>query len=128
MTIGSESLVHEIEITPKSIPSTPEHILWGNLGEPSSKAKYVVVTDSELVPRGKGEKLGETPDEIVSETVCEQTERVQFSWMISCLLKNEPASILIDASLTTLSVGRRRETESERATISAIWMARNQVI
>ena len=32
-------------------------------------------TDSELVPRGKGEKMGETPNEIVPETVCEQTER-----------------------------------------------------
>ena len=27
-----------------------------NLGGPSSKAKYSLVTDSELVPRGKGEK------------------------------------------------------------------------
>ena len=32
----------------------------GNLGGPSSKAKYVLTTDSELVPRGKGEK---NPDE-----------------------------------------------------------------
>ena len=27
-----------------------------NLGGPPSKAKYYLVTDSELVPRGKGEK------------------------------------------------------------------------
>ena len=27
-----------------------------NLGGPSSKAKYYLVTDSEEVPRGKGEK------------------------------------------------------------------------
>ena len=28
----------------------------GNLGRPFSKAKYYSLTDSELVPRGKGEK------------------------------------------------------------------------
>ncbi len=28
----------------------------GNLGGPSSKAKYSLMTDSELVPGGKGEK------------------------------------------------------------------------
>ena len=33
------------------------------------------MTDSERVPRGKGEKKGETPNEIETETVCGQTER-----------------------------------------------------
>ena len=33
------------------------------------------MTDSELVPWGKGEKKGETPSEIEPETVCGQTER-----------------------------------------------------
>ena len=64
-----------------------------NPGEPSSKAKYVARTDSELVPRGKGEKMGGTPNEIVPETVCEQTERASpQGGVISCLLKNDPAS------------------------------------
>ena len=35
----------------KSIPSTGEHEEFpGNLGRPLSKAKYSLVTDSELVP------------------------------------------------------------------------------
>lgn len=33
-------------------------------------------TDSEQVPRGKGEKKGGTPSEIATETICGQTERV----------------------------------------------------
>ena len=46
-----------------------------NLGGPSSKAKYVLVTDSELVPQGKGEKNPVEGSEIVSETVCLQPVR-----------------------------------------------------
>ena len=38
-------------------PSTAGHVeSRRNLGGPSSKAKYSLVTDSELVPWGKGEK------------------------------------------------------------------------
>ncbi len=38
-------------------PSTAGHVeSGGNLGGPSSKAKNYSSTDSELVPRGKGEK------------------------------------------------------------------------
>ena len=38
-------------------PSTAGHVQsGGNLGRPFSKAKYYSLTDSELVPRGKGEK------------------------------------------------------------------------
>ena len=46
-----------------------------NLGEPSSKTKYNVVTDSELVQWWKGKKKCETHSEIEPETICEQTER-----------------------------------------------------
>ena len=46
-----------------------------NLGRPLSKAKYVLVTDSEPVPRGKGEKYPDKGSEIVSETVCLQPVR-----------------------------------------------------
>jgi len=46
-----------------------------NLGRPLSKAKYVLVTDSEPVPRGEGEKYPDKGSEIVSETVCLQPVR-----------------------------------------------------
>ncbi len=37
--------------------SSAEHVKFGvKLGGPPSKAKYYQLTDSELVPRGKGEK------------------------------------------------------------------------
>ena len=41
-----------------------------NRGGLSPKAKYYLETDSELVPRGKGEKQPGEGDEIVSETMC----------------------------------------------------------
>ena len=43
-----------------------------NMGGPSSKAKYSLLTDSELVPRGKGEKNPVEGSEIDPETVCAQ--------------------------------------------------------
>ena len=43
-----------------------------NLPAPSGKAKYICMTDSELVPSGKGEKNAEKASEIVPETVCLQ--------------------------------------------------------
>ena len=52
-----DSPVCEIQASPRSIPSTTGHVKpRGNLGGPSSKAKYYLATDSEPVPRGKGEK------------------------------------------------------------------------
>lgn len=44
-----------------------------NPGGPSSKAKYYLVTDSESVPRGKGEKNPVEGSEIDPETVRLQT-------------------------------------------------------
>ena len=42
---------------PTGIPSRAEHVkLRPNQGGPPSKAKYYLTTDSEQVPRGKGEK------------------------------------------------------------------------
>ena len=42
---------------PRRIPSTTGHVEpRGKLGGPSSKPKYYLATDSEPVPRGKGEK------------------------------------------------------------------------
>ena len=50
--------------------STAGHLKsCGNLGRPLSKAKYSSATDSELVPRGKGEKHPVEGNETVSETV-----------------------------------------------------------
>lgn len=46
-----------------------------NLGRPLSKAKYELVTDSEPVPQGKGEKNPDEGSEIESETVCLQPAR-----------------------------------------------------
>ena len=45
------------------------------LGGPPSKAKYYLLTDSGLVPRGKGEKNPDEGSEIDLETVCLQTVR-----------------------------------------------------
>ena len=51
LTIESESLVGEIENTTKNFLSTAGHVKpGGNLGGPSSKPKYYLVTDSEPVP------------------------------------------------------------------------------
>jgi hypothetical protein len=43
-----------------------------NLPGPSGKAKYYLLTDSEPVPLGKGEKNPCEGSEIVPETVCLQ--------------------------------------------------------
>ena len=42
------------------------------MGGPSSKAKYYLLTDSEQVPWGKGEKNPVEGSEIEPETVCIQ--------------------------------------------------------
>ena len=42
------------------------------MGGPSSKAKYYLLTDSEQVPWGKGEKNPSEGSEIDTETVCVQ--------------------------------------------------------
>ena len=60
-TIDSESLVSEISITSRSIPSTPMHIHWGNLGEPSSKAKYRLQPIVNKYREGKVKRWAERP-------------------------------------------------------------------
>ena len=50
-TIDGDSPVYEIQNHPRVSPSTTGHEKsCGNLGGPSSKAKYSSVTDSEPVP------------------------------------------------------------------------------
>ena len=65
--------------------------LCANPSRPLDKAKYSLATDSELVPRGKGEKNRCERSEIEPETVCLQGVRAGFPVM-ACLLLNESAS------------------------------------
>jgi hypothetical protein len=52
-----DSRVREVEESPSGIPSNAVHVkLCMNPSRPLDKAKYSIATDSELVPRGKGEK------------------------------------------------------------------------
>jgi hypothetical protein len=52
-----ESRVREFRLSSRGIPSNAVHVkLCMNLSRPLDKAKYYLATDSELVPRGKGEK------------------------------------------------------------------------
>lgn len=63
---------------------------------PPRKAKYSWMTDSEIVPRGKGEKEPLSGSEIEHETVSCQAvggqENNSFLSLTACLLKNEPAT------------------------------------
>ena len=55
--IDRDSRVREVEESPRGIPSNAVHVkLCMNPSRPLDKAKYYLATDSELVPRGKGEK------------------------------------------------------------------------
>ena len=55
------------------IPSNAVHVkLRVNLSGPPDKAKYSLATDSELVPRGKGEKNPCEGSEIDPATTCLQ--------------------------------------------------------
>jgi hypothetical protein len=70
LSIERDRRVGEILKGPRGIPSTTGHVRsCGNPGEPSPKAKYSLMTDSEPVPRGKGEKHPSEGSEIVPETV-----------------------------------------------------------
>ena len=62
-----------------------------NLRGPPRKAKYSWVTDSEVVPRGKGEKEPLEGSEIEHETVNWQAVGGLLS-LTAFLLKNEPAT------------------------------------
>ena len=57
LTIKSDSLVVENWNNQNWIPSSMEHVKFRvNLRGPPRKAKYYWMTDSEIVPWGKGEK------------------------------------------------------------------------
>ena len=55
--IDRDSRVDEGFKLPRGIPSSTVHVkLCANPSRPLDKPKYSLATDSELVPRGKGEK------------------------------------------------------------------------
>ena len=59
-TVEGDSPVYEMIHQPSRFRSTVGHVeSRGKMGGPSSKAKYYLMTDSELVPWGKGEKYSE---------------------------------------------------------------------
>src|SRR5215212_4377518 len=75
--------VGERQTAPSGYPSTTGHEKpCGNLGGPSSKAKYSSVTDSEIVP--------ETVNLQAVEALCRFPRESECA--TACLLHNEPAS------------------------------------
>ena len=55
--VDRDSRVRENSKPPRGIPSNAVHVkLCMNPSRPRDKAKYSLATDSEQVPRGKGEK------------------------------------------------------------------------
>ena len=84
--------VTEIQRGPREFLSNTAHVKRRvNMCGPPHKAKYKSATDSEQVPRGKGEKNRCERSEIEPETVCLQGVRAA-SAVIACLLLNESAS------------------------------------
>ena len=84
--------VTETSSSSKGILSSAAHVKRRvNLRRPFRKAKYKSATDSEQVPRGKGEKNRCERSEIEPETVCLQGVRAS-SEVMACLLLNESAS------------------------------------
>jgi hypothetical protein len=80
------------------------------LGGPPSKAKYSLVTDSGLVPRGKGEKY---PGRGVKQYLKPRAyKRSEHFGVTACFLHNEPASCSSVARLS--DEWSRSESESEQ--------------
>ena len=94
---AGDSPVGEVRRAPEQYQSTAGHVQsGGKQGGPSSKAKYYSTTDSERVPRGKGEKNPGKGSEIVPETVRLQAVEALCPFRRECatayLLHNGPAS------------------------------------
>ena len=67
--------------TPRDFLSNTMHVkLRMNLRRPRRKPKYSLATDSEQVPRGKGEKNRCERSEIVPEMMCLQGVKAGASW------------------------------------------------
>jgi hypothetical protein len=97
--IAGDSPVCEKSSSREKYPSTAGHVQsGGNLGGPSSKAKYYSLTDSELVPRGKGEKNpGRGVKENLKPCAYKQWEHYALYWecVTAYLLHNEPVSYVV---------------------------------
>ena len=75
-----ERPVTENLTTPRDSQSNTIHVAFRmNMCRPRHKAKYSLVTDSEQVPRGKGEKIRRERSEIVPETTYLQGVRAGLS-------------------------------------------------
>ena len=107
-----ERPVTENRKDPSSTLSNAMHVkLRVNPSRPRDKAKYSLVTDSEQVPRGKGEKNRCERSEIDPEIMCLQGVRAPQGVM-ACLLLNESASYCLWRA-EGLLVPRPSESESE---------------
>ena len=74
-----ERPVTENSTPPRDFLSNAIHVeLRMKSRRPLRKAKYYLVTDSEQVPRGKGEKFRRERSEIVPETMCPQSVRADL--------------------------------------------------
>ena len=74
-----ERPVTENSTPPRDFLSNAIHVeLRMKSRRPLRKAKYSSVTDSEQVPRGKGEKFRRERSEIVPETMCPQSVRADL--------------------------------------------------
>ena len=105
-----ERPVTENRKDPSSTLSNAMHVkLRVNPSRPRDKAKYSLVTDSEQVPRGKGEKNRCERSEREPATVCRQGVRAPQGVM-ACLLLNESASYYQWPALASL---RWMRSESE---------------
>ena len=72
-SIEGDSPVIENQTTPREFLSNASHVKRRmNPRRPRRKAKYSLATDSELVPRGKGEKNRCERSEIVPAIMCLQ--------------------------------------------------------
>ena len=77
-SIEGERPVIENQSSPREFLSNASHVKRRmNPRRPRRKAKYSLATDSELVPRGKGEKNRCERSEIVPEIMCLQGVRAR---------------------------------------------------
>ena len=77
-SIEGERPVTENQTAPREFLSNASHVKRRmNPRRPRRKAKYSLATDSELVPRGKGEKNRCERSEIVPEIMCLQGVRAR---------------------------------------------------
>jgi len=77
-SIEGDSPVIENQTTPREFLSNASHVKRRmNPRRPRRKAKYSLATDSELVPRGKGEKNRCERSEIVPAIMCLQGVRAR---------------------------------------------------